>query len=270
MSEFDEIFEEILTQVRPKKIVEVGSEYGGSTKILLNYAAQEGAYLDVVDPSPYTDLSEVFKGFEKFYTHHKELSVKALENLKADIYFLDGDHNYWTVMQELRHIYMNNNNAWVVMHDVGFPCGTRDLYYAPETIPANEINDFSYDLSINEKNELSKYGFNGGGNFAFAKKNGGSKNGVLTAISDFLVNRDDLYFRKIDPIFGLGVICPVGEKSNLDKIMDPYNNKLMRRMEANRMQTYIRLIEVQNEYAEFKNNLNKNLFFKVLKKLKVI
>ena len=49
-------------------------------------------------------------------------------------------------------------------------------------------------------------GFRGEGAFAYALEEGGERNGVLTAVEDFLAGRDDLELRRIPAIFGVGVV----------------------------------------------------------------
>ena len=53
---------------------------------------------------------------------------------------VDGDHNWYTVVNELRLIAATSAGAGeplpvLICHDVGWPYGRRDLYYAPEQIP---------------------------------------------------------------------------------------------------------------------------------------
>ena len=53
---------------------------------------------------------------------------------------LDGDHNYYTVSEELRLIAERARAArsrCCCCHDVGWPHGRRDDYFAPELIPAD-------------------------------------------------------------------------------------------------------------------------------------
>ena len=57
-----------------------------------------------------------------------------------DAALIDGDHNWYTVYNELRLLREVARDAGaplpvMILHDVGWPYGRRDLYYAPETIP---------------------------------------------------------------------------------------------------------------------------------------
>ena len=57
-----------------------------------------------------------------------------------DAALIDGDHNWYTVYNELQLLAEVAREAGaplpvLIMHDVGWPYGRRDLYYAPEQIP---------------------------------------------------------------------------------------------------------------------------------------
>ena len=52
----------------------------------------------------------------------------------ADLYVLDGDHNYAVVSQELNWILAHAPDAVVVLHDVLWPWSRRDLYYEPSPL----------------------------------------------------------------------------------------------------------------------------------------
>ena len=57
-----------------------------------------------------------------------------------DAALIDGDHNWYTVYNELKLLAATAREAdaalpVLVLHDVGWPYGRRDLYYAPEQIP---------------------------------------------------------------------------------------------------------------------------------------
>ena len=57
-----------------------------------------------------------------------------------DAALVDGDHNWYTVYNELKMLAATARDAGaplplLIMHDVCWPYGRRDLYYAPERIP---------------------------------------------------------------------------------------------------------------------------------------
>ena len=57
-----------------------------------------------------------------------------------DVVLIDGDHNWYTVFNELRLIEeMSRLKGFpmplVMFHDIGWPYGRRDMYYNPSDIP---------------------------------------------------------------------------------------------------------------------------------------
>src|SRR6202011_3770653 len=110
----------------------------------------------------------------------------------CDAYFLDGDHNYYTVRGELdaiaRGAEKNGERAPLIfVHDVGWPWGRRDMYYAPESIPAEHRHPYSHELGVTLlDDELVDGGMRDPGRYAIACRSGGPRNGVLTAVEDFL------------------------------------------------------------------------------------
>ena len=58
----------------------------------------------------------------------------------VDVALIDGDHNWFTVYHELRILSETARHAGaplpvLIMHDVCWPYGRRDLYYVPERVP---------------------------------------------------------------------------------------------------------------------------------------
>jgi hypothetical protein len=240
MAHFAEIFDALLPVCAPKVIAEVGSEYAGSTRMLASYAQANGAALYVVDPAPKTDLVQALSDFAGTYRHIRQKSIDALPGITADLVVLDGDHNYWTVINELRAVYANNSAAWVILHDVGEPCARRDLYYAPEQIPPEHRHRYSYAFGVDlETGEMVKgSGFGGAGDFAFALESNTARNGVLTAVEDFMSDHPELHYGSIPLIFGLGVIAPLEHRAFVDEVLKPYRGPLCSIMERNRLALY--------------------------------
>jgi hypothetical protein len=71
-----------------------------------------------------------------------------------------------------------------------------------------------------------------------ARSEGGPRNGVLTAIEDFLRGREHLRLALVPAFFGLGVIWPRDAAYDLEltEILGPWDrNPLLARLEANRV-----------------------------------
>src|SRR5207244_7856955 len=118
-----------------------------------------------------------------------------------------GDHNHWTVTRELEAIYTDGRTPVAILHDVGWPCARRDQYYSPDRLPPEGVHPHSYSKGrVPGRSELSRSGFGGAGEFAVALEEGGERNGVLTAVEDFLEGHAELRYAHIPAVFGLGVI----------------------------------------------------------------
>lgn len=249
MSNFKEIFDKILNIYQPKIIVEIGCEYAGSTIQFLEYCKKNDAKLIIIDPSPYVDVNKVLHKYTDYYTFLNERSLDGLSVIpKADLYVVDGDHNYWTVKNELIKIF-DQNNPLVILHDVGFPWARRDLYYNPKDIPVEFLSEYSYVKGININNQVVDFGgFTGKGDFAFSLKANTKDVGVLTAIENFLESRTDLFYVEIPLIFGLGFIGnELIIKEKISPILEPYKINLMYEIERNRMGLYLKVLELQSK-----------------------
>ena len=96
-----------------------------------------------------------------------------------------------------------------VLHDVGWPYGRRDGYYAPKQIPRRYRRP-NAQLGLERGNAglLAEGGPNR--NIWNAKLEGGKRNGVLTAVEDFLADHPS-EFREVvlDLYVGLAIVAPV-------------------------------------------------------------
>ena len=134
-----------------------------------------------------------------------------------DAALIDGDHNWYTVYNELKLLAATAREAdaalpVLVLHDVGWPYGRRDLYYAPERIP-DEYRQ-PYEQKGLRLPSGSKYptglvesgGFNPKLNNALDE--GGPRNGVMTALEDFVAEDDgDLRVFVLPIYFSLAVVA---------------------------------------------------------------
>ena len=94
----------------------------------------------------------------------------------------------------------------IFLHDVEWPYARRDLYYNPDNIPQEYVNKYAKrGIDLHSKQLSEKYGVNKGLNNAV--ESGNVKNGVLTAVEDFLkITNFDLKFFVIPGFHGLGII----------------------------------------------------------------
>lgn len=180
----------VLEECKPKTLLEIGVLRGDNTLKLLEWCSQNNAFLtsldpvawegnlpeDVKQPSPGykykrgqegfeewhiipEGLEEVYcRGLDRYWCCLKTRSVEYLDSPQFDgfdAYFIDGDHNYYTVTRELELIHQHGKPGDIALfNDVAGIWARKDLYYDPEFIPEEYRN--------------------------------GPKQGVLTAIEDFL------------------------------------------------------------------------------------
>ena len=125
---------------------------------------------------------------------------------------MDGDHNYYTVLNESKRIAERMNKSGrpflALYHDVGWPWARRDLYYDPARIPASHLHPHVWNRGVTVDNPGTiEGGFRGEGCWACAEHEGGPANGVLTAIEDFSVGREEeLTWACVPAVFGLGLL----------------------------------------------------------------
>ncbi|UGA41139.1 class I SAM-dependent methyltransferase [Bradyrhizobium quebecense] len=262
VSEFSDLILEALRLADAQNIVEIGAEYGGMSALLADHCRARGGQLTSVDPAPKREFLD-WVDANPDVRHVAKTSLDAFGELDAaDAWIVDGDHNWYTVYHELREIEAISRRAakplLVFLHDVGWPCGRRDAYYAPDQIPAEHRHTHSYDAgaALDRESLVEGRGFRGMGQFAFATHAGGVRNGVMTAIDDFLAEElaqgREFGFAEIPAVFGLGVLFDMNAawSAQLAELVLPYHqNKLLRALETNRLRNYLRVIDMQDEFA---------------------
>lgn len=259
MSEFSEIVLRALDIAEASHIAEIGAEYGGMSEILAGFAAQHGGKLTSIDPAPKPKF-EAWAA-EASHVHHiaaTSLSIiPELRNIHA--WVIDGDHNYYTVYHELKAIAAVGDSQGIpllaFLHDVSWPSARRDMYYAPEQIPSEWLHPYDYDggAVLESTILLPSQGFRGCGSFAMAIEEGGPRNGVLTAIEDFIAGAvevgKNLAYAHVPAVFGMGILFDANAPwaAQLAEHVLPYhNNKLLEALEVNRLQNYLKVIEWQD------------------------
>jgi hypothetical protein len=255
MANFDPIIEGALDIVGARHIVEIGAEGAIFSSFLAEYAQANGGDVRCVDPAP-SDALRDLGAREAGVTLLERYSPPALDELQdADTFFLDGDHNWHIVSGELRAIRDRlldpERPAIAILHDVHWPCARRDMYYEPERIPADERQPYTYDSGISpDEPGLDPHGFRGVGVFAVAEHEGGPRNGVLTAVEDFMEETPGLVHRIVPCVFGAGFLYSQSAPwaPELDAFLAPYDRSpLLERLEANRIALYLQVLRLQDE-----------------------
>jgi hypothetical protein len=241
-----------LDAANPRSIVEVGAYAGDVTRLLLDWASRLGARITAVDPAPE-------EGLVRLAAEHSDLELirepshAALKHLpRFDAAIVDGDHNYYTVLEELRLIGAKAEGAelpLILLHDVCWPHARRDSYYSPEAIPDEHRKPMVQGAGL-FPGEPGLYP--GGLPFTWAaKEEGGPGNGVLTAVEDFVAERKGVRLAIVPSFFGLGVLWHEGTPwaGAIAELIEPYDrNPILARLEANRVHhlasTHVQMVEV--------------------------
>jgi len=209
------IIEPVLEKLQPKSIVEIGSDNGKNTRNLLEFCERTGATLHAVDPLPKFDVVDWQERYKDIFIFHQSLSLNAIPKIDGfDVILIDGDHNWYTVFNELRLIEKKCTNLkqpfpLVMLHDTGWPYGRRDLYYDPETIPPTYLKPYKKKgMKPGSAELLEKGGLNS--HLCNAIYENDLQNGVLTAIEDFMEESEqELEFVKVLALHGLGILFPL-------------------------------------------------------------
>jgi hypothetical protein len=221
-----------------KSVGEVGAYAGDLTRLLLEWAGETGARVVAIEPAPQAEL-------EQLEVEHPELdlvretSIEAFQTMDIpEAMILDGDHNYYTVSQELRLLAERAGDELplLLLHDVCWPHGRRDDYFEPERIPDEHRQPIAPEAGLYPGVEGTREGA-----LPYhwpAAREGGPRNGVLTAIEDFVRERDDLRLAVVPAFFGLGVLwrldAPYADE--LAELLDPWDrNPILERLERNRV-----------------------------------
>ena len=202
----------LFNEINPKCIVEVGADTGVNTLNMLNYCVNNNSKLISIDPYPNFDVNNYKEEFSSNFEFVYDLSLNVLSSIEGyDLILIDGDHNWYTVYNELKLIenkFNQDSFPVIILHDVSWPYGRRDLYYNPDNIPKEFLNEFDKLGMLPNHDELVKIGgINSDLNNALHENT--PKNGVLTAVEDFLKETTlNLSFFKINGFNGLGIIYP--------------------------------------------------------------
>lgn len=237
-----EVMVPCLDTAAAKSVCEVGAYAGDLTRLLVDWAAGAGARVLAIDPSPQPGLVKLDEERAELELV-RQTSLEALPHIDLpDVVIIDGDHNYWTVMEELRLVAERASGAelpLLMFHDVGWPHAFRDDYFAAELIPEKSRHPMA---GPDESQGIypGDPGLRPGGlpYPRSAASEGGERNGVRAAVEDFVAGSDRLRFVRVPAFFGFGVVwhrdAPWSEQ--LAAQLEPWDaNPVLERLEENRV-----------------------------------
>ena len=186
----------ILNRFKVNDVVICGLDDDDSTiNIVLKYCDMNDVSYTAIDSKSVSD--------EEGY------ALNVLPNLNDyDAVFINDDPNWYTVYNELKIIKNNNDEFPLVFicHNV-FPHKRRDSYIDPKIIPEDFRNEFSKKFEYGDI-----YLYDG---FYHAIEENTPKNGVLTAIEDFIVENPSIGIMDVKLVNGVTILYP---KNNISKI----------------------------------------------------
>jgi hypothetical protein len=261
-----------LDSARASSVVEIGAYAGDLSRLLLLWAQRAQARVTAVDPAPQPELEALARQYAELELV-RETSLVALDHIAlADAIVLDGDHNYYTVTSELQLILQRSAAAGsplplLLAHDVCWPHARRDDYFDPSQIPAEQRQPTHPEGRLYP----GQTGISAGGLPYHwpAAREGGPRNGVMTAIEDFVAAHPELALAVVPAFFGLGVVWPreAPYATALQAALAPWDrNPLVERLERNRVlhlaSANLQLglaLDAQEKVREFENLLNRML-----------
>jgi hypothetical protein len=222
-----------------KSVVEVGAYRGELTGELLDWATRASARVTAIDPDPQDELVGLAARHPELELI-RETSHEALRRISLpDAVIIDGDHNYYTLSEELRLIEGRTSGPdlpLLMFHDVGWPHARRDTYCSPDRIPEDQRQPLANDVALAPwEPGIAERGL------PFecaAEREGGPRNGVLTALEDFVDARDGLRLATLAAFFGFGVLWRENASwaGAVSAIVEPWDrNPVLERLEANRV-----------------------------------
>ncbi|CAH0356131.1 hypothetical protein BH11PSE5_BH11PSE5_12540 [soil metagenome] len=262
MTEFSDLILGSLKLSGARRIVEIGAEFGGMSHMLADFVADVDGHLTSIDPAPAPEFVE-WAAQSAFVTHVAAPSLEVIDTLSnVDAWLIDGDHNYFTVYNELLAAdalcQRDGKPLLTFLHDVSWPTARRDMYYAPRRIPKafRHPHEFGAGAMLDRVALVPGQGFRGEQAWAMASVSGGPRNGVLTAVEDFIADVGKtgrvLAFARIPAVFGLGVLFDSDAPWSgaiAERVAPFHENPLLASLELNRLRNYLKVIEWQDAAA---------------------
>src|SRR5947209_10315153 len=130
------VIKPLLEAASPGVVVEVGVGQGATTVKLLDFASSRDCVVHSIDPMPgaRVDLAALEESYGAQFVFHRRPSLEVLPEIgEMDVVLLDGDHNWYTVYNELRLLAARaadegRSLPLILVHDVDWPYDRRDLY----------------------------------------------------------------------------------------------------------------------------------------------
>jgi predicted O-methyltransferase YrrM len=123
-------FLEVVHDLSPRTLLEIGTGLGGTTLLLAQVAAPDAIVVTIdlpTGPSPQRLLDAALRPGQKIYvlrrdSHQSETVAKVrsiIESEQLDLLFIDGDHSYDGVQEDFRlYSSLVRGGGWIAFHDI--------------------------------------------------------------------------------------------------------------------------------------------------------
>lgn len=256
ISEFADIILGALQLAEAGHVVAIGADHSDMTSLIADHVSGRGGRLTSIDPG----AQPAYLAWAAKTPHVRHIARPGLDAFdelgQVDAWLIDGDQNWYTVYNELKRIEALNRRderpMLAFLHDVAWPAARRDMYHAPLEIPAEHRHPYDFEGGVFPDKDAPIWGrgLRGMGQFAWAKHEGGPRNGVRTALDDFLAETRaegrEYAFCEIPAAFGLGVLFSVDASWSpaVATLLAPYHrNRLLASLERNRLANYLQVLE---------------------------
>lgn len=291
LASFQSLIFPILEQSEAERVCEIGIGTGEFARLLVSWCEKRRCHYSGIDSTLESCLIEELSSPRVSF--YKTKSLDTLTQIHPqDIYFIDGDHNYYTVYHELQQIFSKRHLPGLVfVHDVGWPWGRRDQYCDPEAIPAEFRHPYTFEGGVMPgRKQLQRFGFRGKESnykYAIAHDEGGPRNGVMTALEDAMAGLipADYEMLSIPSVFGLAVVFSKTRYADSlhPQVLQPLHDSIrqlqthLETLESNRNELFLnflqghiygkwlqhrlrnaeeRIAKLQNENARLKKEIN--------------
>jgi hypothetical protein len=228
-----------LDAAEAESVLEIGAYRGELTAQLLEWAAASRATVTAVEPEPPAELLQLSEARPELELLRETGEESLRRPGRADAIVIDGDHNYYTLSRELGLIADRAGGAetpLLLFHDLCWPHGRRDTYYDPQRIPAEQRQPLARNAGLAPGEPgLAENGLP----FTWAAaREGGERNGTLTAIEDFMAGQEGMRLTVVPAFFGFGVLWhrEAPWAAAVAAVAEPWDrHPVLARMEANRV-----------------------------------
>lgn len=254
LAHLGEILLACLAACEARSVAEFGARAGELTQELVDRASEIGGRVVAVEPSPEEELVELAARRPELDLV-RETSLDAVRHVELpDAVIVDGDHNYYTVSEELRLIEERAPDGrlpLLLFHDVCWPHARRDTYYAPERIPERWRQPLVQGAALAPGEPGIVHA---GLRYRWAARHeGGPRNGVLTAIEDFIEGRGGMRLAIVPVFYGLGVLWrrDAPWANAVAAAVDPLDRSaLLERVERHRVANLVERYRLAQELGE--------------------